>query len=71
MNVPIGYEELEDIGGDESFNFIIGVGASQGIRIIPWENFGVMIGADFLQQFQTSKVYRRDLGFELMLGVNF
>ncbi len=71
LNVPLGYEELEDTGGDESFNFIIGVGASQGIRIIPWENFGVVIGADFLQQFQTSNAYRRDLGFELVLGVNF
>ena len=71
LNVPVGYEELEDMDGNGSFNFIIGAGASQGIRIIPWENFGVVIGADFLQQFQTSEVYKRDLGFELILGVNF
>ena len=71
LNVPVGYEALQDIDGDESSNFIIGAGASQGIRIIPWEKFGIVIGADFLQQFQTSKVYKRDLGFELILGVNF
>ncbi|MCG8319734.1 MAG: hypothetical protein MI921_09545 [Cytophagales bacterium] len=71
LSTPLGYEELENIAGDDSSNFIIGVGASQGIRIIPWENFGIVIGADFLQQFQTSEVYRRDLGFELILGVNF
>ena len=71
LNTPIGYEELTDINGDDSFNFIIGIGASQGIRIIPWEKFGIVIGADFLQQFQTSDAYKRELGFEVILGVNF
>ncbi len=71
LSMPLGYEELEDVDGDDSINFIIGAGASQGIRIIPWEKTGVVIGADFLQQFQTSRVYRRDIGFELVFGINF
>ncbi|MBS9464107.1 hypothetical protein KIM67_16920 [Flagellimonas sp. 389] len=70
-NIPIGYETLEDLDGDNSFNFIIGAGASQGIRIIPWKKNGLVLGVDFFQQFETSKVFRTDFGFELVLGVNF
>ncbi|MEM7487061.1 MAG: hypothetical protein AAF348_17780 [Bacteroidota bacterium] len=70
-NIPIGYETLEDLEGDNSINFIIGAGASQGIRIIPWKRKGLVLGVDFFQQFETSKVFRTDFGFELVLGVNF
>ncbi|WKN41692.1 hypothetical protein [Tunicatimonas pelagia] len=70
-NVPVGYELLENLDGGNSFNFVIGVGASQGLRIIPWERRGIVFGADFFQQIETSKVYRRDIGVELVLGVNF
>ncbi|MEM1134628.1 MAG: hypothetical protein AAGI07_02230, partial [Bacteroidota bacterium] len=70
-NVPIGYEILEDFEGQNSFNFVIGIGASQGIRVIPWKKKGVVFGADFFQQFETSEVYRTDYGLELVLGINF
>ncbi|MEM1123278.1 MAG: hypothetical protein AAGJ18_22750, partial [Bacteroidota bacterium] len=70
-NIPLGYELLEDLEGDNSFNFVVGVGASQGLRIIPWQRKGIAIGADFFQQFETSKVYRFDYGIEIVLGVNF
>ena len=70
-NVPVGYESLEDLEGDNSFNFVIGAGASQGLRIIPWERRGLVIGADFFQQFETSKVYRFDAGVEVVVGINF
>jgi len=71
LSTPIGYEELTETNGTDSFNFIIGAGASQGIRIIPWQKFGIVFGVDFLQQVQTSRVYKHDLGFEWMIGVNF
>ncbi|WKN42073.1 hypothetical protein [Tunicatimonas pelagia] len=70
-NVPIGYELLERKNGDSAFNFIIGIGASQGLRFVPWQNRGVVFGADFFQQFETSRVYRFDMGVEVVLGVNF
>ncbi|UII75724.1 hypothetical protein LV716_15900 [Flagellimonas sp. HMM57] len=70
-NIPIGYEIAEDLDGDNSFNFIIGAGASQGIRIMPWKRKGLVFGVDFFQQFETSKVFRTDFGLELVLGVNF
>jgi hypothetical protein len=70
-NVPVGFETLEDLTGDNSINFVIGVGASQGLRFIPWKKKGLVFGVDFFQQFETSEVYRFDLGLELVLGVNF
>lgn len=69
-NIPVGFELLENLDGDNSINFVVGAGLSQGIRIIPWENRGFVFGADFFQQFETSRVYRTDLGVELVLGVN-
>lgn len=71
LNIPIGVEVLQDTERDESNNFVVGIGASQGVKIIPWEDFGIVIGVDFFQQIQTSEIYKRDLGFELILGVNF
>ncbi|MEO1023150.1 MAG: hypothetical protein AAFW89_11460 [Bacteroidota bacterium] len=70
-NVPVGFELLEDLEGKNSVNFVIGVGASQGLRFIPWRKKGIVFGADVLQQLETSKVYRFDLGIELVLGFNF
>ncbi|WP_422858483.1 hypothetical protein ACOKFD_14030 [Flagellimonas sp. S174] len=70
-NVPLGFELLEDLSGDNSVNFVIGAGASQGLRFIPWQKGGLVFGVDFFQQFETSEVYRFDLGVELVLGINF
>lgn len=70
-NIPLGFELLEDLEEDNSINFVVGVGASQGLRIIPWQRKGVVIGADFFQQFETSKIYRFDYGVEFVLGINF
>ena len=71
LNVPVGVEFLEDLDRRNSANFVIGVGASQGIRIVPWQKYGVVLGVDFFQEFQTSKVYRADIGVEFVIGVNF
>ncbi|MBV6647447.1 MAG: hypothetical protein KI790_18455, partial [Cyclobacteriaceae bacterium] len=70
-NVPVGYEILQNLDDSNSWNFVIGIGASQGIRIIPWRKKGLVLGLDFFQQFETSEVYRTDLGFELVIGASF
>ena len=70
-NVPVGFELLQELSGDTSFNFVIGIGAGQGLRFIPWQKKGLVFGVDFFQQFETSEVYRFDLGVEVVLGINF
>ena len=70
-NVPVGFEILENLEGNNSVNFVIGVGASQGLRFIPWEKNGLVFGVDFFQQLETSRIYNFDLGVEVVLGINF
>ncbi|MEM9983443.1 MAG: hypothetical protein AAF734_13175 [Bacteroidota bacterium] len=70
-NLPIGFEILENLEGNNSVNFVIGVGASQGLRFIPWEKNGLVLGVDFFQQLETSRIYSFDLGVEVVLGINF
>jgi hypothetical protein len=71
VNVPIGMEVLRDLQEKKSNNFLIGLGASQGVKIIPWKDFGIVIGAGIFQRWQTSKVINRNFGFQLELGFNF
>lgn len=71
VNVPIGVEVLRDLENKKSHNFLVGVGANQGLKIIPWKDFGIVIGAGLFQQVQTSKIMKRNFGFELELGINF
>ncbi len=71
LNVPIGMEVLRDLADKRSTNFLIGLGAHQGVKIIPWKDFGIVIGAGLFQRWQTSKIEKRNFGFELELGINF
>jgi len=71
INVPIGLEVLRDLQEKKSNNFLIGLGANQGVKIIPWKDFGIVIGAGIFQRWQTSKVINRNFGFQLELGINF
>lgn len=71
LHIPMGIEVLRDLEHKKSHNFLVGIGANQGVKIIPWEEFGIVIGAGIFQQLQTSKVYKRNFGFELELGINF
>ncbi len=71
LNIPIGIEVLRDLEYKKLHNFLVGIGANQGIKIIPWKEFGIVIGAVIFQQLQTSKVYKRNFGFEFELGINF
>jgi hypothetical protein len=71
LNVPIGLEVLRDLENKKSSNFLIGLSAHQGVKIIPWKDFGITIGAGLFQRFQTSKIINRNFGFELEVGINF
>jgi hypothetical protein len=71
INVPIGMEFLRDLEDRKSMNFLIGVGTHQGVKIIPWQDFGIVIGAGLFQRWQTSELTNKNFGFELELGINF
>jgi hypothetical protein len=71
LNVPIGMEVLRDLEDKRSTNFLIGLRANQGVKIIPWKDFGLVIGAGLYQQWQTSKLINRNFGFTLEVGINF
>lgn len=71
LNVPIGMEVLRDLDDKKSTHFLIGLSANQGVKIIPWKDYGIVIGAGVFQRWQTSKVINRNFGFQLELGINF
>lgn len=72
INVPIGVEVQRRLGSDDDiYKFLIGVGASQGIKIIPWKNYGMVLGVEFFQQIQNSAIYTQDVGLEISVGFNF
>jgi len=71
LNVPVGMEVLRDLENKKSTNFLIGISANQGVKLIPWKDFGIVIGAGIFQRWQTSKVINRNFGFALEIGVNF
>lgn len=71
LEVPLGLEIAKKTEGKKQHNFLIGIGSRQGIKIIPWKDYGIVIGAGIFQQIQTSKVYTKNFGFELELGLNF
>tara|TARA_B110000967_G_scaffold209656_1_gene266884 strand:+ start:2280 stop:3335 length:1056 start_codon:yes stop_codon:yes gene_type:complete len=71
VNVPIGLEVLKNLEDKKSNNFLIGIGSNQGVKIIPWKDYGIVIGAGIFQRWQTSKVINKNFGFQLELGINF
>ncbi|TYA71954.1 hypothetical protein [Seonamhaeicola marinus] len=70
LNASIGLEVLKDLNNTKSKNFLIGLSSNQGIKIIPWKEFGLVFGASVFETIQTSKVYKTNLGFAFELGVN-
>jgi hypothetical protein len=71
LNIPVGMEVLGDLADKRSTNFLIGLGSHQGVKIIPWKDFGIVVGVGLFQRWQTSKIEKRNFGFELELGINF
>ncbi|MBV7270316.1 hypothetical protein [Winogradskyella luteola] len=72
VNIPIGVEVKRRLGNDNDiYKFLIGVGASQGMKIIPWQNYGLVLGVEFFQQIQNSEIYTQDIGLEISVGFNF
>ncbi|NMH88244.1 hypothetical protein [Flavivirga algicola] len=70
LNAPIGIEVLKDLNGTTSKSFLIGLSSNQGIKIIPWKAFGLVLGVNVFETIQSSKVFRDNLGFGFELGVN-
>ena len=71
LNVPIGIEVLRDLEEKKATNFLVGLRANQGVKIIPWKDFGIVVGAGIFQHWQTSKVNHKNFGFQLEVGINF
>ena len=71
LNIPAGIEVLKNLEDKKSNNFLIGISSNQGVKIIPWKDFGIVIGVGVFQRWQTSKVINRNFGFQLELGINF
>ncbi len=71
LEIPMGIEITKDLNNNKRSRFLIGAGATQGLKIIPWRDFGVIIGVGVFQQVRNSKLYTTDLGFELEVGINF
>ncbi|WP_052158224.1 hypothetical protein [Lacinutrix jangbogonensis] len=71
LNAPIGLEVLRDLEDKKSTHFLIGLSANQGVKIIPWKAFGIVIGAGIFQRWQNSEIINRNFGFQLELGLNF
>ncbi|UII74775.1 hypothetical protein LV716_10915 [Flagellimonas sp. HMM57] len=70
VNMPLGVEILRGLDNKRSHNFLIGIGASQGIKVIPWKNFGLVVGIGVSEMIQTSKIYKSNLGWEIEFGIN-
>ncbi|MBP2832915.1 hypothetical protein J8281_12030 [Aquimarina sp. U1-2] len=72
VNIPIGLEVKRRLETDRDiYKFLVGVSSSQGIKIIPWKAYGLVLGVEFFQQFQNSEIYTSDIGLEVSFGINF
>ncbi len=71
VSIPLGVEVLKKTGANKTHNFVIGIGAKQGILFIPWKEYGFVAGIGIYQKFKTSKVYKSNYGIQFKLGVNF
>ncbi|MBQ4819321.1 hypothetical protein [Aquimarina sp. MMG016] len=71
LNIPIGIEALVNLEDQKSYRFLVGLSANQGIKIIPWKNYGMVMGISMFQTLQTSKVYSTNIGFAIELGISF
>ena len=71
LNVPVGVEILRDRQGQNSQNFLIGIGSRQGIMYIPRSALGLVLGASVFQRLQTSRIFNTDWGFAFEVGIKF
>lgn len=71
VNIPFGYETTRNSNNEKKSKFLIGFESKQGIRLIPWEELGIVLGINYKQYFINSNVLNRELNFELELGINF
>jgi hypothetical protein len=69
--IPIGLEISYDLNDKRKSNFLTGIHLKEGIQIIPWQDLGITFGVCFFQKYQTSSVYKVNIGLEAEVGVNF
>jgi len=71
LQAPLGVEVLQDKQNQKQSNFLYGATSRQGIMYIPKTSWGLTFGAGFFQQWQNSKLYNTDWGFEFEIGIKF
>ncbi|AZJ33079.1 hypothetical protein MHM83_02335 [Tenacibaculum sp. Mcav3-52] len=71
INVPFGYETTRGLNNEKKSKLLIGLESKQGIRLIPWEELGIVLGINYKQHFINSNVLNKEFNLELELGVNF
>lgn len=69
--VSPGIETTKSLGGHKSDHFYIGADFNQGLRFMPWRAFGIVLGVNFYQKLQNSKVYTSEVGWSFEVGINF
>ncbi|TPN83360.1 hypothetical protein [Aquimarina algicola] len=69
--VSPGIESTVRINQAKNSHFYIGADFKQGIKIIPWSEFGIVIGIESFQKIQNSKIYTSEIGWAFEVGINF
>lgn len=67
----IGVETFKKVNKNKASKFLIGGHLNQGIRLIPWQEFGVVLGISISERLQNSKFYTSEFGWALEIGINF
>ncbi|AUP80634.1 hypothetical protein C1H87_18720 [Flavivirga eckloniae] len=71
VGVSPGMETITKINDSKNSRFYINGGLKQGLKIVPWPKLGIVLGVEFFQKLQRSKVYTSEIGWALELGINF
>jgi len=66
-----GAESIKRISTDRSTRFLIGGTASTGLLYVPFNDFGFVIGLNFIGNLSNSKVLNHSIGFGIEGGFNF
>jgi hypothetical protein len=71
MQLLFGKEQIiygSSVRGDSN-EFIYGISLSQGLYFIPKSKFGITYGIGLFEKFLHSKIYPRDFGIRLEIGI--
>ena len=72
LMVPFGEESLVSLStGQVLERGFWGLNTGQGIYILPTNNVGLALGVRCFQWFSTSRIYNRDFGLRVEVGIKF